>query len=157
MAYIISAINAVPSSHPQARARLTLYVLTYSSHYQVIQLAFYAADLSLLLFFFKQKTAYEIWSVTGVQTCALPISAASRSTVAPVAAWIMRPSTVFTSGEVSAKRLSLRLVRTRKLGSATPTRRATIAAPRRASSAEIGRASCREREEVSGAHETRKK
>src|ERR1019366_2618916 len=30
-------------------------------------------------FFFKQKTAYEIWSVTGVQTCALPISLSSRA------------------------------------------------------------------------------
>ena len=28
-----------------------------------------------IIFFFKQKTAYEIISVTGVQTCALPISA----------------------------------------------------------------------------------
>src|SRR5690606_40054754 len=27
----------------------------------------------LLFFFFKQKTAYEIFHVTGVQTCALPI------------------------------------------------------------------------------------
>jgi len=27
----------------------------------------------LLFFFFKQKTAYEIFGVTGVQTCALPI------------------------------------------------------------------------------------
>src|SRR5256885_2545706 len=27
-------------------------------------------------FFFKQKTAYEIYKVTGVQTCALPISSA---------------------------------------------------------------------------------
>ena len=26
-----------------------------------------------MLFFFKQKTAYEIRNVTGVQTCALPI------------------------------------------------------------------------------------
>ena len=71
----------------------------------------------------------------GRMSTATVSAAASRSTVAPVAAWIMRPSTVFTSGEVSAKRLSLRLVRTRKLGSATPSRRATIAAPRRASSA----------------------
>src|SRR3712207_8265594 len=31
-------------------------------------------------FFFKQKTAYEI-GVTGVQTCALPISAASASSM----------------------------------------------------------------------------
>src|SRR5262249_15709337 len=30
----------------------------------------------LVFFFFKQKTAYEVWSVTGVQTCALPISVA---------------------------------------------------------------------------------
>src|SRR3989442_9062523 len=29
--------------------------------------------LSLFFFFFKQKTAYEIADVTGVQTCALPI------------------------------------------------------------------------------------
>src|SRR5437868_9126836 len=27
----------------------------------------------MLIFFFKQKTAYEIRNVTGVQTCALPI------------------------------------------------------------------------------------
>src|SRR2546427_9388656 len=35
------------------------------------------SDLALILiffFFFKQKTAYEILTVTGVQTCALPIS-----------------------------------------------------------------------------------
>src|SRR5213075_3363612 len=30
--------------------------------------------LSSFFFFFKQKTAYEIQGVTGVQTCALPIS-----------------------------------------------------------------------------------
>src|SRR5210317_2193278 len=30
-------------------------------------------------FFFKQKTAYEISELTGVQTCALPIYRASRS------------------------------------------------------------------------------
>src|SRR2546426_9074451 len=28
----------------------------------------------VFFFFFKQKTAYEIYKVTGVQTCALPIS-----------------------------------------------------------------------------------
>src|SRR5690606_40447049 len=36
-----------------------------------------------LFFFFKQKTAYEIFHVTGVQTCALPIfsrNASSRPT-----------------------------------------------------------------------------
>src|SRR3954449_13632216 len=32
----------------------------------------FGASRLLLCFFFKQKTAYE-WSVTGVQTCALPI------------------------------------------------------------------------------------
>src|SRR2546427_5882813 len=32
-------------------------------------------DISVFFFFFKQKTAYEILTVTGVQTCALPISA----------------------------------------------------------------------------------
>src|SRR5437867_4838909 len=31
--------------------------------------------LVVFFFFFKQKTAYEIRTVTGVQTCALPISA----------------------------------------------------------------------------------
>src|SRR5262249_57922292 len=40
-------------------------------------LAFVPDRFDLLIvfvfFFFKQKTAYEIWSVTGVQTCALPI------------------------------------------------------------------------------------
>src|SRR5256885_540643 len=30
----------------------------------------------ICFFFFKQKTAYEIYKVTGVQTCALPISMA---------------------------------------------------------------------------------
>src|SRR3989440_6918732 len=42
----------------------------------------YFADiepLSELFFFFKQKTAYEILIVTGVQTCALPISCWPRS------------------------------------------------------------------------------
>src|SRR3712207_6086113 len=34
-------------------------------------------------FFFKQKTAYEIFGVTGVQTCALPISPPSTSAVRP--------------------------------------------------------------------------
>src|SRR2546425_8293133 len=33
-------------------------------------------DLITIFFFFKQKTAYEIKLVTGVQTCALPISEA---------------------------------------------------------------------------------
>src|SRR6184192_2048790 len=33
-----------------------------------------ATALSMAVFFFKQKTAYEIRLVTGVQTCALPIS-----------------------------------------------------------------------------------
>src|SRR5207237_4958129 len=35
-------------------------------------------------FFFKQKTAYEISSLTGVQTCALPISIVSRRPGAPL-------------------------------------------------------------------------
>ena len=30
--------------------------------------------ISLIFFFFKQKTAYEIIASAGVQTCALPIS-----------------------------------------------------------------------------------
>src|SRR6266536_5217603 len=34
---------------------------------------------SRAFFFFKQKTAYEIPLVTGVQTCALPISAAEEA------------------------------------------------------------------------------
>src|SRR5207249_7292210 len=33
-----------------------------------------AISISTIFFFFKQKTAYEIRNVTGVQTCALPIS-----------------------------------------------------------------------------------
>jgi uncharacterized protein (DUF1800 family) len=36
-AAIISAINAVPASNPQARARLAVYLFTSSSQYQVIQ------------------------------------------------------------------------------------------------------------------------
>src|SRR5438874_8315019 len=32
--------------------------------------------ITVLFFFFKQKTAYEVLYVTGVQTCALPISLA---------------------------------------------------------------------------------
>src|SRR5437867_7046647 len=34
--------------------------------------------LVVFFFFFKQKTAYEIRTVTGVQTCALPICCGSR-------------------------------------------------------------------------------
>jgi uncharacterized protein (DUF1800 family) len=36
-AAIVSAINAVPASNPQARARIAVYLLTSSSQYQVIQ------------------------------------------------------------------------------------------------------------------------
>src|SRR3712207_7168766 len=36
-------------------------------------------DVNCLIFFFKQKTTYEILAVTGVQTCALPISSVRRS------------------------------------------------------------------------------
>src|SRR5215211_7030203 len=35
-------------------------------------------------FFFKQKTAYELHCVTGVQTCALPISAASSASISGI-------------------------------------------------------------------------
>src|ERR1051325_4412949 len=38
----------------------------------------------VICFFFKQKTAYEIRTVTGVQTCALPISALNT----PQFAWV---------------------------------------------------------------------
>src|SRR6184192_3579099 len=34
----------------------------------------YADNLSIVVFFFKQKTAYEMSIGDGVQTCALPIS-----------------------------------------------------------------------------------
>src|SRR2546429_2812023 len=45
-----------------------------------------ALFISFVFFFFKQKTAYEIVAVTGVQTCALPISGGnSRTRFASVA------------------------------------------------------------------------
>src|SRR5476651_75915 len=47
-----------------------------------------AATMSF--FFFKQKTAYEIIGVTGVQTCALPICKAYRCYATPAELTAMR-------------------------------------------------------------------
>src|SRR5260221_11638441 len=49
-------------------------------------------------FFFKQKTAYEIHCVTGVQTCALPIAARA---VAPVKVALQTPDGRRVEGELS--------------------------------------------------------
>src|SRR6266542_6192563 len=43
-------------------------------------------------FFFKQKTAYEIATVTGVQTCALPISTRSAARASRRSCWRPRRS-----------------------------------------------------------------
>src|SRR5689334_24734430 len=47
--------------------------LAGNSNYNLLSL-YFEARMFVVFFFFKQKTAYEIGTVTGVQTCALPIS-----------------------------------------------------------------------------------
>src|SRR3712207_8835800 len=71
-----------------------------------------------IYFFFKQKTAYEILAVTGVQTCALPISSVTTHSWTTAAS--RRPS-ARTAPSVSGRRSSS----ARRLSTAgTPKRRA---------------------------------
>src|SRR5699024_11607018 len=91
----------------------------------------------LVLFFFQAEDGIRDRNVTGVQTCALPISASTTS----------RPPAGFDragpAGDCSAPRPALRP----RSGTAAPSAQAgSWPAPRRA---EIGRASCRERVERS--------
>src|SRR5437773_6368224 len=97
-------------------------------------------------FFFKQKTAYEIRDVTGVQTCALPIWLSKKrwNSIAPTPFHLPRATT-------KKSRSSCETIR-------EPTARAPSAAPEAGalpnsinretlSFTQIGRASCRERRE----------
>src|SRR5213080_3820965 len=71
----------------------------------------------------------------GRMSTATVTAACSRSTRERVAAWITCPSRRLTSGDGNGKRLSARLVWTRKLGTDTPPSRSTILAPRRSRAA----------------------
>src|SRR5256885_6701486 len=90
-------------------------------------------DRVLLLFFFQAEDGIRDYKVTGVQTCALPISAASRA----------EPTREVERVPAAARlRLQIALIRVGDVSSRRP-------AHRHASSnrdeREIGRASCRER------------
>src|SRR5262249_59375255 len=74
-----------------------------------------------IFFFFQAEDGIRYWSVTGVQTCALPISAHRRRAE--------RPARALGAGEALRRRRGPR---------------------QRARAAEIGRASCRERGQISG-------
>src|SRR3712207_8428719 len=52
---------------------MSLYHTVCKFYYCISLLHVMNIRLSVFFFFFKQKTAYEIFGVTGVQTCALPI------------------------------------------------------------------------------------
>src|SRR5258707_3505925 len=84
-------------------------------------------------FFFKQKTAYEIIGVTGVQTCALPISDEGLVGAGDPEAGGGRGR----SGSRTGRRRRFQLVHT------------IVEILDRDDQAEIGRASCRERGEIS--------
>src|SRR5262249_59382444 len=85
-------------------------------------------------FFFQAEDGIRDWSVTGVQTCALPIS--QRGLRRPRAFGLGR----FRQGQAPRYRARSRSREGRA--------RLALCHPRRAR--EIGRASCREREEMSG-------
>src|SRR5690606_39861392 len=80
------------------------------------------------IFFFKQKTAYEIFHVTGVQTCALPIFGIGGIAIGLAAQGIF--SDLFAA-------LSILFDKPFRVGEVI-------------TYDEIGRASCRERVDVSG-------
>src|SRR3712207_8739684 len=63
---------------------VTIFVINYTHIYHYLLIFFTLLSFSLIswliylcifFFFYKQKTAYEILALTGVQTCALPIYA----------------------------------------------------------------------------------
>src|SRR5688500_20153277 len=86
----------------------------------------------MFLFFFQAEDGIRDYKVTGVQTCALPISAAPDSTLRGIPFAILRAYS-FRVGGVA--------IVAAELG--------------RTSSSEIGRASCRERVEISVGVESR--
>src|SRR5260221_850311 len=97
--------------------------------------------LSCCVFFFQAEDGIRDHCVTGVQTCALPISraeaaAAQRQSQDAQRAWrsVVSPGTARWRASSPTSRAEV-------------TRRHTC--PRRRASAEIGRASCRERGEIS--------
>src|SRR2546422_9368557 len=79
--------------------------------------------MRLLFFFFQAEDGIRDVAVTGVQTCALPISAERSSELRPA------PAGAQTSAPPTVDRLAVRVV---------------------VDSYQIGRASCRERGEISG-------
>src|SRR2546426_6636763 len=86
-------------------------------------------------FFFQAEDGIRDYKVTGVQTCALPISGFSRGSISPLLS-------------ASAAAHARRTARARRPGSGTQAagaRTAPPAPPPARADAEIGRASCRER------------
>src|SRR5437016_10343086 len=93
----------------------------------------------LLLFFFSSRRRHTRWSVTGVQTCALPICFFN----AHYDEHMFHPLLVFADGYLLGARL-----RPGDVGGAThlrPLLEPIVAHLRRTLPAKIGRASCRER------------
>src|SRR5258706_12012955 len=87
-------------------------------------------------FFFQAEDGIRDWSVTGVQTCALPISAGTPPAVTPASRGRMPPG---GRGYIRRRR-----ARTHRAGRRAPRRsRPVICAA--SGVVEIGRASCRER------------
>src|SRR5262249_60050911 len=90
------------------------------------------------------------WSVTGVQTCALPISVRERIRERAARAW--RLIAVEARDVTRRRREAARAVRAlaRKHALHRRPEQAVAAADDRVGVDQIGRASCREREEISG-------
>src|SRR5688500_19826986 len=100
------------------------------------------AILVLSVFFFQAEDGIRDYKVTGVQTCALPIS--SRQARAASGAEVL--TTEAASASASAARRSGATTRL-----TSPSRRASSAPSPSPASIEIGRASCRERVGRAGA------
>src|SRR5207249_5994578 len=98
--------------------------------------------ISSSCFFFQAEDGIRDRNVTGVQTCALPIS--TEMSISPVTMTNVTPQPMIAKG-ATLTRMSRRLSALRKLGLIAPTI-ATV----RPSRMEIGRASCRERVEKWG-------
>src|SRR5207253_4258762 len=100
-------------------------------------------------FFFQAEDGIRDGHVTGVQTCALPISS-------PLASWISPEQAMAPALTIGLKGWLSALRRIELKGSpdgSTPMALSTRAAPSVSSASEIGRASCRERVESRGGGE----
>src|SRR5262249_58358241 len=98
---------------------------------------------SLGCFFFQAEDGIRDWSVTGVQTCALPISQAARAATGRQTATSPSPCAKLPAA-LDDSALAMNCKKTKPALSTSDARRTSLRQP------QIGRASCRERGETAG-------